>query len=291
MSLKVGVIGLVDGWSTQELVRAFKELGAESHLLDSSQLSANLKNKEVRCGDHDLTSFDLIVIKKIASQYSPHLYNRLEILNFLHRHHNVPVHADPDKIKGMVNRMDCVLKLAEAGCPMPPTLITENYEEALAFTDSQKQIILKPLFTSKARGMVMLSDSSGKERLKIFQQAHPMMFLQKKIEIPGRDLAVVFLGDEYVATYARRPQGEWTKDGSNSSKYSEAVADDKILKIARQAKDVFGLEFSSVDIVESDQGPVVFEVSAFGGYRGLKEGCGIDMALKVADFYMKKYKK
>ena len=260
-------------------------------MLDSSKLSADLQTKAVKCGELDLTTFDLIVIKKIASQYSPHLYNRLEILNFLHRYHKVPVHADPRKITGMVNRMNCVLKLAEAGCPMPPTLITENYEEALAFTEEHKQIILKPLFTSKARGMVMLSDSSGKERLKIFQQTHPMMFLQKKIDIPGRDLAVVFLGDEYVATYARKPQGEWTGDGQNGSKYSKAEADEKILEIARKAKDVFGLEFSSVDIVESDQGPVVFEVSAFGGYRGLKEGCGIDMALKVAEFFLEKYKK
>jgi len=44
------------------------------------------------------------------------------------------------------------------------------------------------------------------------------------------------------------------------------------------------MDFTTVDIAESDIGPIVFEVSAFGGFRGSKEGIGIDAAERYVDY-------
>ena len=44
----------------------------------------------------------------------------------------------------------------------------------------------------------------------------------------------------------------------------------------------FGLLFTGVDLIESDEGYRVLEVSAFGGFRGLLDGCRIDAAPLVA---------
>jgi ribosomal protein S6--L-glutamate ligase len=41
-----------------------------------------------------------------------------------------------------------------------------------------------------------------------------------------------------------------------------------------------------VDIALTDQGPVVFEVSAFGGFKGALEGCDIDAASVYADYIL-----
>jgi tetrahydromethanopterin:alpha-L-glutamate ligase len=38
------------------------------------------------------------------------------------------------------------------------------------------------------------------------------------------------------------------------------------------------MDFTTVDVAETDTGPIVFEVSAFGGFRGALEGIGIDAA-------------
>ncbi len=38
------------------------------------------------------------------------------------------------------------------------------------------------------------------------------------------------------------------------------------------------MDFTCVDVVETSNGPMVFEVSAFGGYRGLLDSHGIDAA-------------
>jgi ribosomal protein S6--L-glutamate ligase len=43
-----------------------------------------------------------------------------------------------------------------------------------------------------------------------------------------------------------------------------------------------------VDVAITDEGPVVFEVSAFGGFRGAKEGIGIDAPGRYADYILAK---
>jgi ribosomal protein S6--L-glutamate ligase len=43
------------------------------------------------------------------------------------------------------------------------------------------------------------------------------------------------------------------------------------------------MAFTTVDVADTEDGPVVFEVSAFGGFRGAKEGIGIDAAALYAD--------
>jgi ribosomal protein S6--L-glutamate ligase len=52
----------------------------------------------------------------------------------------------------------------------------------------------------------------------------------------------------------------------------------------------FGLIFTGVDLIESpDGGFVVLEVSAFGGFRGLLDACGIDAAGALAQVLLRRF--
>ena len=44
------------------------------------------------------------------------------------------------------------------------------------------------------------------------------------------------------------------------------------------------MDFTTVDVALTADGPVVFEVSAFGGFRGASEGAGIDAAALYAEY-------
>jgi len=50
------------------------------------------------------------------------------------------------------------------------------------------------------------------------------------------------------------------------------------MEVARKAQSLFDMAFTCVDVVETVDGPKVYEVSAFGGFRGLLESDGIDVA-------------
>ncbi len=58
--------------------------------------------------------------------------------------------------------------------------------------------------------------------------------------------------------------------------------------MAYRSQALFDLDFTCVDIAETDQGPLVFEVSVFGGFRGLVEGCGVDAPALLADYVITK---
>jgi ribosomal protein S6--L-glutamate ligase len=43
-----------------------------------------------------------------------------------------------------------------------------------------------------------------------------------------------------------------------------------------------------VDVVETPDGAAIYEVSAFGGFRGLLDACGIDAAEVYAEYVLEK---
>ncbi len=47
------------------------------------------------------------------------------------------------------------------------------------------------------------------------------------------------------------------------------------------------MDYTTVDMAETEEGPVVFEVSAFGGFRGAKEGLGLDVAGRYVDYALR----
>lgn len=118
------------------------------------------------------------------------------------------------------------------------------------------------------------------EKLKDFKNAgNKMIYIQKKIDISGKDLGLVFLGGKNIATYARVGDGNsWNTTTNNGGHYAPYEPEDKIIKIAGEAQNIFSLDYTVVDIAETEDGPFVFEVSAFGGFRGLFEAYNINAA-------------
>ena len=94
-----------------------------------------------------------------------------------------------------------------------------------------------------------------------------------------------------AAIWPRTPRigqkGSWNTSTATGGRYSAYEPGPELIDLADRAQKIFGLDFTCVDVAESDQGPVVFEVSAFGGFRGLREGCGLDAARLYAEYILK----
>ena len=74
----------------------------------------------------------------------------------------------------------------------------------------------------------------------------------------------------------------------SGGRYEKADLDPDTEAIAVRAARHFGLVFTGVDLIEDSDGRFnVLEVSAFGGFRGLLNGCGIDAAPMLADLVLR----
>jgi ATP-grasp enzyme of GAK system len=103
--------------------------------------------------------------------------------------------------------------------------------------------------------------------------------------LPGRDLGIAFINGRYLTTYARcADQNAWNTTTRSGGKYVAYDPDPAVIELARRAQAPFNLDFTCVDVAESADGPIVFEVSAFGGFKGIETARGIDAAARYADF-------
>jgi ribosomal protein S6--L-glutamate ligase len=292
MSKKIGVIGLQGGWSSERLLETVEAKTGYGRLIEMNHVAFDLSKGTVTHDDIDLMSLDALMVKKIGSKYSPDLMERMEILRFL-QIQGQKIFSRPDIMFKAMDRLSCTAVLRHGGIPIPPTVITEDHKEAEKAIARFGRAVLKPIYTSKARGMILVdSGNDVKHKLEQFNDSgNKIIYIQKIVDLPGRDLGVVFLGGKYVATYARVKNGDsWNTTIRAGGKYEPYEPGENTLKLAQQAQDLFGLDFTSVDIAETPDGPVVFEVSAFGGFRGLQMAHDIDAAELYVDYVLEKLK-
>lgn len=283
---KVAVVGIEGGWSSQRLLDTLEERTGFRCLVDMAQVRCDLASGRAYFGEAELTALDGLVIKKVGAEYSPELLDRLELLRFIAAQ-GPRVFSPPASIIAMLDRLSCTTTLVAGGIPMPPTVVTESVEQAAAAVERMGRSVLKPLYSTKARGMLVVEPGPGlREQIAGYRDAgHPMIYLQQMLSLPGQDLGVVFLGGQYLATYARVANGgSWNTTRRAGGRYQRYEPSQEIKDLAQRAQALFHLDFTCVDVAETATGPAVFEVSAFGGFRGLKEGCGLDAAQNYADY-------
>ncbi len=287
--MKLGVVGIPGKWSTETLADAVEAKTGFRLIIDMTKVKLDLANMSLMYQGLDLCELDGLLVKKISSKYSPNTIDRLELLRVAEEK-GVRVFSPADSMIRLIDRLSCTVTMRNAGVPMPKTSVTEDIDEAFDVVKSYGQAIFKPLFSTKARGMEVLdattSDKKLRAQIEAFQADNPMMYIQQKRELNGQDLGVVFMGGEYICTYARVAQDKsaWNTTIHSGGKYAGFEPSEEIIQIAKQAQDLFDMDFTTVDVAVTDDGPIVFEVSAFGGFRGVKEGCGIDAAAQYVDY-------
>ncbi len=288
--LKIAVVGIPGQWSTETLADTVESRCGYRLVIDMGDVSVDLAEGALYFQDHNLSELDALIVKKISTHYSPDTLDRLELLRVA-EHSGVRIFSRPSSILRLINRLSGTITLSNAGIPMPETRVTESIDQAVRAVESFGTAIFKPLFSTKARGMVMIdaADDPGTvlKQVRDFQIDNPVMYIQKRITLPGRDLGLVFLGGRYLGCYARVTSNKsWNTTIHSGGRYESYQPSDTVIDLAHQAQALFDMDYTTVDIAESEEGPVVFEVSAFGGFRGILEGSGVNAAERYLNYVL-----
>lgn len=288
---KIAVIGIPGKWSTEVLADALEERTGFRHVLDAGAIRADLATRNLWVGETNLCDLDGIAVKKISQEYSPATLDRLELLRIAEAR-GVRVFSRAGTMLRMIDRLGCTATLRAGNIPMPETTVTENPREALAAVKSYGAAVFKPLYSTKARGMTIIEadrpDTLIQEQIDTFKAENPMMYIQRKVDLPGRDFGMVFVGGAYHGSYARVAQTDsWNTTIHAGGAYARHDPPQSTIDLARKAERLFEMDFTTVDVADTPDGPIVFEVSAFGGFKGAKEGLGLDAAGLYADHILK----
>ncbi|MES9882863.1 MAG: GAK system ATP-grasp enzyme [Sedimenticola sp.] len=288
---KVGVVGIPGKWSTETLADAIEARTGFRLVVDMAEVNLDLEQGRLLFREQDLCKLDGLIIKKISASYSPNTLDRLELLRVAEAA-GVRVFSKAENILRLVDRLSCTVTLHNGGIPMPETRVTEDISAAMTAVREFGSAVFKPLYSTKARGMCVIdadqTPDGMEQEIRAFQAENPMMYIQKKITLPGQDLGMVFLAGDYLGTYARVSQSDaWNTTIHSGGRYAAHTPTEEIVALAHRAQALFGMTFTTVDVAETEAGPIVFEVSAFGGFRGAKEGMGINAAELYADHVLK----
>ncbi|MGB5561719.1 MAG: GAK system ATP-grasp enzyme [Sedimenticolaceae bacterium] len=291
---RIAVIGIPGKWSTETLADAVEKRTGFRLVVDMGKVELDLQEGRLLFNAQDLCRLDGLIVKKISAEYSPNTLDRLELLRVAERA-GVSVFSGAENMLRLIDRLSCTVTLRNAGIPMPETLVTEDVDAAVRAVRRFGSAVFKPLFSTKARGMCIIDadqpDETVAAAVRDFRRSNPMMYIQRKLDLSGRDLGMVFLGGEYLGTYARVSQDDsWNTTIHSGGRYEGFTPPDETIELARRAQAPFGMDFTTVDVAETSDGPIVFEVSAFGGFRGALEGAGIDAAGSYTDYVLTKLK-
>ncbi len=290
--LKIGVVGLPGKWSTETLAKAVQKQTGFSLIIDMNEVTLDLATGALMYEKENLCQFDALIIKKISSDYSPNTLDRLELLRVA-EHAGVAIFSKPESILRLIDRLSCTVTLSNAGIPMPATRVTESIAEAIVAVKDFGSAIFKPLYSTKARGMCVINHTDGKTKIlnaiQDFKANNPMMYIQQKVALGGKDMGLMFLNNQYLGAYARVSKtNAWNTTIHSGGSYEAAQPSQAIIKMADKAQRLFNMSYTTVDVAETEQGAVIFEVSAFGGFRGGKEGVDLNVAELYVEYVLEK---
>ncbi len=274
--MRIWVAGRPGGWSSEKTVTALKRLKVDCRLFQLSECEYDLTGKTITWQGHDLSKLNGIIVRKMGDPADPLTHLRVNMLYQL-ENNGVRVFSPPKFIEAVNNRYNMTRLLTNAGIPMPDTIVTESQETVFDIVDKWGKAVLKPVFTSKGRNMLLL-DREGPYRLNIKQwearQFSPY-YIQRFIPTM-HDIGVAVMGKNILGSFSRvAAVDSWQTTIRTGGHYEPCKVDSRILDIVNKIIDLLEFDYTVIDFVPQGRDYLVYEVSAFGGFSGLWE-CGID---------------
>ncbi|MGB3932121.1 MAG: RimK family alpha-L-glutamate ligase, partial [bacterium] len=240
------------------------------------------------CRNQTLDDCHALLVRTIPGGSLEQIIFRMDALHCLEKR-GVYLFNPPKVVERTVDKYYTTSLLATAGLPTPPTVVTENYSEAMAaFAELGEDVVVKPLFGSLGRGMVRVTDPDTAHRVfRALDLGRYVYYLQQFVPHDNQDLRVFVLGGRVVGAMLRRGDS-WKTNIALGARPQAVTLRPEEEELALEAARVLGAAYAGVDLLRSREGELyVLEVNGIPGWQGLQEVCEVDVAGEIADYVLK----
>jgi ribosomal protein S6--L-glutamate ligase/tetrahydromethanopterin:alpha-L-glutamate ligase len=182
------------------------------------------------------------------------------------------------------------MALGEAHILVPPTIVTQKIDQAMDFLRNYKDIVIKPLFGSRGKGITRICDEDTAYLIfEALEQFNLTIYLQKFIPHGNRDIRALVIDDQVIAAMYRVVENNgWKTNVSLGATPEFCELSDKLEKICVRAAQIIGCEIAGIDIMipENEQEPdyYVLEVNACPAWEGLQKTTTLNIAEAITDY-------
>jgi len=292
-TLKIGIVTRnQNGWCSTQLIRAMEKQNITPVCFSFHQLTARVKSKPEASVNQTniLNDLNALIIRPIGRGSVEEVIFRMDILHRLQRL-GMTIINPPISIEHSVDKYHALSILEEHGLPVPRTAVTESYEEALkAFHELGGDVVVKPLFGSRGVGTTRISDPDVATRLfRAIAFYHGVLYLQEFIPHGVSDVRAFVVGNKIVAAMRRVAQN-WKTNVSLGATPVALNPSAEIEELAVKTAQVIGCKVAGVDILESQNGPVVVELNSQPGWRGLQSVAKVNIAEEIVRYVVSEMK-
>lgn len=282
------MIGIITGemdWNVQELVREIGVKGKEVTLFSITEFFARVSGvPRVQSKNVSVEELECVFVRGVPGGSAEQIFFRMDVL---HRLENMGVKiVNPAiSIERCADKYYTCSLLEDAGIPVPETVCTERYEEAMRAFEEMKDVVVKPLFGSQGVGVMRVQDRDLAYRLfRTLEYGKSVFYVQKYIPHKNEDFRAFVLGDEVISVM-RRIGKTWKTNVSQGARVERVELPEYVIDMAVKASKVVGCEYAGVDILYGDQYYVV-EVNSIPGWKGLQSVTDFCVAQRIVDYFL-----
>jgi ribosomal protein S6--L-glutamate ligase len=226
-----------------------------------------------------------VVIPRVGTYAVPYSIAVVRQFRFM----GTPTVNDDEAIGRARNKLRCLQHLIHRGIRIPETLIARfpTYFEKLLDMVGGPPVVLKLITGTQGTG-VILSDSlqSAKSSLEaIWSLGHDIMMQKFISESRGRDIRALVIDGKVRAAMRRIAEKEEFRSNIHRGGVGKPIKlNREYSDAAVRAAEAVGLRLAGVDLLESNDGPMVIEVNASPGFQGLEAATGDNIARMIVDY-------
>ena len=227
---------------------------------------------------------DVALIRGVGSKIPAKIFYRLDWMRIL-ENLGVRLVNSRECLEIATDKMLTTQVLASHKLSTPETIICETAANALpAFKKLGGDIVLKPLFGARGRGIMRISNQDDAETIFAEMDSEENVFyLQRYMEHNNEDFRLLVIGGDIIASM-KRTGPNWKTNLAQGGKAHQFTPPESYRELAIKATEAVKGEIIGVDIMETSEGPMVIEVNAVPGYLGLQSVSSVNIGEKIVDY-------
>lgn len=289
--MKIGIVtSEPNSWHTNQLTEALNEKNVKNSVIPITRLIGKISDRPyVTSQANALETYDLLLIRTIPRGSLEQIIFRMDVFHRLEQL-GVTIVNPAATIEKSVDKYYTLSLLEDAGLPIPKTIVTENFHDALeAFQELGRDVVVKPLFGSCGTGIVRITDYDIAYRVfRSLEMGRNIFYLQEFIPHHQQDIRVFIIGDEVIGSELRKG-ASWKTNVAQGAKPHLHEVSQEIVNLSMKAADVLDCYYTGVDLLQSERDGKYYliELNSAPTWEGLQSVLQKNVAKELVDYLIK----
>lgn len=291
--MKIGILSRSsDIYSTGRLKEEALAKGHEVEIIDHLNCYMNLSagKPEIHYQERILSGFDALIPRIGASVtfYGTAVVRQFENMDTYVLNSSVSIVRARDKLRAQQ-------VLSYKGIPMPVTGFahsTKSTQDLINMVGGAP-LIIKLLSGTQGQGVVLAETKKAAESvINAFRCLDAYFLVQQFVkEADHKDIRCFVLDGKIIAAMERvANEGDFRANLHRGGIGNKVMLTPEEEEVAIRAAEIIGVRCSGVDLIRSNNGPLVLEVNSSPGLKGIESVTGVNVSREIISFLEKEIK-